>query len=141
MRCRFLLARAVLLPYSTSVSKMYLVQLMKSSPLISTLAVALILGAVAPMNLTAAAADAEFTKLADEFLAGYFAWRPLAGTTAGLHEYDGRITDYSRGSIEGELARLRKFERQISALKPAPLGAATRFDWQVLLAGIRGELF
>lgn len=39
------------------------------------------------------------------------------------------------------MARLQKFERQISALRPASLSAETRFDWQVLLAGIRGELF
>src|SRR5450759_4690854 len=114
---------------------------MKSPPLISTLIIGFILGACAPMNSTAASSDGEFTKLADEFLAGYFSWRPLAGTAAGLHEYDGRITDYSRASIESELARLQKFERQISALKPAALSAETRFDWQVLLAGIRGELF
>jgi len=93
------------------------------------------------MNSMAAASGGEFTKLADEFLAGYFAWRPLAGTAAGLHEYDGKITDYRQASIENELARLQKFERQISALKPDSLNAETRFDWQVLLTGIRGELF
>jgi len=109
--------------------------------LISALVTGFLLSAVAPVNLTAAASDAEFTKLADEFLAGYFAWRPLAGTTAGLHEYDGKITDYNRASIESELARLRQFEGRISALKPASLGAEARFDWQVLLAGVRGELF
>src|SRR5437016_11080747 len=114
---------------------------MKSSALISTLVIGFILNASTPMNSTAASSDSEFSKLADEFLASYFAWRPLAGTTAGLHEYDGRITDYSRGSIEGELARLQKFEGRISAWKPASLGAETRFERQVLLAGIRGELF
>jgi uncharacterized protein (DUF885 family) len=109
--------------------------------LIFVLAVGFLLSAVAPVRLTAAASDAEFTKLADEFLAGYFTWRPLAGTAAGLHEYDGKITDYGRASLEGELRRLQTFEGRISALKAAALGAETRFDWQVLLAGIRGELF
>src|SRR6266576_460765 len=90
--------------------QMRLVLFMKSSALISTLVIGFLLSAGAPMNLVAASSDGEFTKLADEFLAGYFAWRPLAGTIAGLHEYDGRITDYSRGSIERELARLQKFE-------------------------------
>ena len=119
---------------------MRLVQLMKPD-LIFVLAVGFLLSAVAPVRLTAAASDAEFTKLADEFLAGYFTWRPLAGTAAGLHEYDGKITDYGRASLEGELRRLQTFEGRISALKAAALGAETRFDWQVLLAGIRGELF
>jgi len=114
---------------------------MKSASLIFTLAISHILSASAPMVSSAASGDGEFTKLADEFIAGYFAWRPLAGTSAGLHEYDGRITDFSRASIASELARLQKFERQFSALTPAAFSAETRFDWQVLLAGIRGGLF
>jgi uncharacterized protein (DUF885 family) len=141
LNSRFLLAQAGLLTYSTGVSKIRLLQFMKSASLISILMTGLMLSAGVTMHSAAAAGDGEFTKLADEFLAGYFAWRPLAGTTAGLHEYDGRITDYSRASIAGELARLQEFERRIRALKPASLSAETRFDWQILLAGIRGELF
>jgi len=38
--------------------------------LISALVIGFLPSAVAPVNLTAAASDAEFTKLADEFLAG-----------------------------------------------------------------------
>ena len=120
---------------------MRLLLFMKSPSLIAVWITAFILCAGAPMNLAVASGDGEFTTLADEFLAAYFAWRPLAGTAAGLHEYDGKITDYSHASIEGELTRLREFERQISALKPAAMSAETRFDWQVLLAGLRGELF
>lgn len=88
-----------------------------------------------------AGGDAEFTKMADEFLRGYLAWRPLAATALGLHEYDGKITDYSRSSIETELARLQKFEKQLAALDAGSLARETRFDRQILLGGIRTELF
>jgi uncharacterized protein (DUF885 family) len=85
--------------------------------------------------------DAAFNRLADEFIAGYLAWRPLAATTLGLHEHDGKITDYTRESIQRELARLLEAQRQFSAISPESLGRESRFDWQILMTGIRGELF
>ncbi|HJT46074.1 MAG TPA: hypothetical protein VJ721_07355, partial [Chthoniobacterales bacterium] len=38
--------------------------------------------------------DAEYEAVAEEFIKGYFAARPLLGTSMGLHEYDGKISDY-----------------------------------------------
>jgi len=32
------------------------------------------------------------------------------GNFLGLHEYDGKLTDYSRASIEAELARLKRHD-------------------------------
>src|SRR6266581_7512159 len=49
--------------------------------------------------------DANFTRIANEFIAGYLAWRPGAGTSLGLHEYDGKLTDYSRPSFPAERGR------------------------------------
>lgn len=86
-------------------------------------------------------ADAEFTSLADEFITGHLAWRPLNATTLGFHEYDGKITDFSRASIQGERARLKNFERRLAAQDPQSLSPQKRYDWQILLAGLRGELF
>jgi hypothetical protein len=31
----------------------------------------------------------------------------------GFHQYDGKLTDYSRASIDGELARLKEFDRRL----------------------------
>ena len=50
--------------------------------------------APAPRSSTGQA-DGEFARLADEYIAGYLAWRPQTGTSLGLHEYDGKVTDYS----------------------------------------------
>src|SRR4029077_5305000 len=89
----------------------------------------------------AADGDAEFSKTADEFLAGYLAWRPLTGTMLGLHEYDGKITDYRQASIAAELDRLKTFEKRLASMPSSALSAETEFDRQILLAGIRNELF
>ena len=95
-----------------------------------------------PSNESAASkADAAFARLADEFLAGYLAWRPQTGTALGLHEYDGRITDYSRASLDAELARLKNFDRRLDGLNPAALSARSSYDCRILRAAIRKEIF
>ncbi len=115
---------------------------MKTMLVPPVLAVGLLtLFSTADVSRAASGGDAEFARIAEEFLDDYLAWRPLTATQLGLHEYDGRITDYSRRSIDAELARLRKFERALDALKPRTLSAETEFDRQILLAGIRWELF
>src|SRR5262249_53912732 len=86
-------------------------------------------------------ADAAFTKLADEYIAGHFAWRPKDGTQAGLHEYDGRITDLSWSSIQGELRRLKDFERRLTSLPSAKLSPGGREDFRILLATVQKEIF
>src|SRR5215471_19398016 len=115
---------------------------MKSKTALATLAIGLLAG-FGPTTRSPAAtgSDAAFARMSDEFLDGYLAWRPLAATSLGLHEYDGRITDYRRASIDAELARLTHFEMEVASFHPKSLGPETRFDRELLLAGIRNELF
>lgn len=105
------------------------------------LLVAMIVGLAQMRGADAAAWDARFAKLADEFLSGYLAWRPLTATQLGLHEYDGRATDYGRASLDAEHARLVKFKGELAALDHAKLSAEARRSCQLLEAGIQGELF
>jgi hypothetical protein len=65
----------------------------------------------------ASEADAHFTRLADEYLDGYLAWRPQSGTALGFHQYDGKITDFSQHSIQAELTRLRSYDSQLAELQ------------------------
>jgi len=85
--------------------------------------------------------DAALNRLADEYLTGYLAWRPLQAMQLGFHQYDGKLTDYSRASIDGELVRLKEFDHRLSGVEVASLSAQGRFDRRVLQAGIRRELF
>jgi uncharacterized protein (DUF885 family) len=88
-----------------------------------------------------AGADAVFNQLADEYLTGFLAWRPLAAMQLGFHEYDGKLTDYSRASIDGELGRLKDFDHRLDGIKSATLSPQASFDFRDLRAGIRRELF
>src|SRR5213078_16959 len=50
--------------------------------------------------------DAELDVVAEEYIRGYLAARPLQATALGFHEYDGRINEDTRLAIDAELARL-----------------------------------
>lgn len=88
-----------------------------------------------------AEAEARFARLSDDFIAGYLDWRPATGTELGLHQYDGRTTDFSRASISNELARLQRFDRELAAFPADALSRQTRLDYRLLRTGIAGELF
>ena len=56
----------------------------------------------------AASGDVAFEKLSEEFIDGYLAWRPQSGVSLGYHQYDGKIADYSKASIEAEVTSLKE---------------------------------
>jgi uncharacterized protein (DUF885 family) len=86
-------------------------------------------------------ADADFNKLALDYIGGYLAARPLQGVALGLHQYDGKIGDYSRLAIDAEVERLKRFQDQFKKIEAGKLGKQTDIDRRILLAAIAGELF
>lgn len=85
--------------------------------------------------------DSAFVKLSEEYLAGYFAWRPQLGTYLGLHQYDGKLKDYSKSSIETELARLKEYESKLVSFPKDSLSARMNYDYRILLSALRQEIF
>ena len=77
------------------------------------------------------AADAAFENLAQDYIIGFLAWRPQTGTALGFHEYDGKITDLSRPSLDTELARLKSFEARLSSVAPR-LSKHLAYDCRIL---------
>jgi uncharacterized protein (DUF885 family) len=92
-------------------------------------------------NVFAQEADVDFDKVADEFIRGYFAARPLAGTAIGLHEYDGKISDYTRLAIDAEIARLKRFDERLRQFDNTKLSARAAIDLRLLQTAIGKELF
>src|SRR5436309_2244548 len=86
-------------------------------------------------------ADAEYEAVADEYIKGYLAARPLEGTALGFHEYDGKITDYSRLALDAELSRLRRFDDRLIKFDPAKLSLRQSIDLRILQAAVKKELF
>jgi uncharacterized protein (DUF885 family) len=86
-------------------------------------------------------ADADYEAVAEEYIKGYLAARPLEGTALGLHEYDGKITDYSRLALDAELSRLRRFDDRLNKFDPAKLSQRQSIDLRILQAAVKKELF
>jgi len=85
--------------------------------------------------------DAAFERLAEEFTRDYLEWRPGQGVDLGLHQYDGKVTDYSRGSVAAERARLKRAEQALKRIPVQKLSARASSDYRLLQAAIHKELF
>jgi uncharacterized protein (DUF885 family) len=86
-------------------------------------------------------ADEAFQKLSDEFLTGYLGWRPQLAVGLGFHEYDGKITDFSKASLAGELKRLMEFEEKLNEVDTADLSPKMFYDFRILRLAILYEIY
>jgi uncharacterized protein (DUF885 family) len=117
---------------------------MKSDCGAKVVAVALFVTALCLAGANSAArqiADAEYEAVADEYIKGYLAVRPLEGTALGLHEYDGKIFDHTRLALDAELSRLRRFDDRLAKFEPAKLSPRQSIDLRILQAAVKKELF
>jgi uncharacterized protein (DUF885 family) len=83
------------------------------------------------------------TKLSDEFFDQvYFPNAPSAATVVGYHQYDSKLEDFSRQSIDAEVAALKSLEQRISAVQPGTDAAdlVPRSDREIVLGTIRSQL-
>src|SRR2546423_6929974 len=85
--------------------------------------------------------DAEYEAAAEEYVKTYLAAHPLQGTALGFHEYDGKITDYSRLALDAELSRLRRFDDRLSKFNPGKLSSRQAIDLRILQAAVKKDLF
>jgi uncharacterized protein (DUF885 family) len=85
--------------------------------------------------------DGEYEAVAEEYIKGYLSAHPLEGTALGLHEYDGKITDYSRLALDAELSRLRRFDDRLSKFDSGKLSSRQSIDLRILQAAVNKDLF
>src|SRR5438046_1124160 len=85
--------------------------------------------------------DAEYESVAEEYIKTYLAAHPLQGTAVGLHEYDGKITDYSRLALDAELNRLQRFDDRLSKFDPSKLSSRQSIDLRILQTAVKRDLF
>src|SRR5207249_8869023 len=85
--------------------------------------------------------DAEYEAVAEEYIKTYLAAHPLEGTALGLHEYDGKISDYSRLALDAELNRLQRFDDRLKKFDPSKLSVRQSIDLRILQAAVKKDLF
>src|SRR5690348_16642586 len=68
-------------------------------------------GAAKPADM--AASDRAFAQLADQYFdTFYLPTNPSAATSYGVHEYDGKLEDYSRAGIDAEVKALKAWRSE-----------------------------
>ncbi|MEO6923479.1 MAG: DUF885 domain-containing protein [Bryocella sp.] len=97
---------------------------------------------VAPaQHLAADGAMQTFQFLSEQYFKDiYFKYSPTAGTSAGLHEYDSQLEDYSLSGIEHQKSDLKAFEKKLETIDPAALDAEPAADYQILLNNVRATM-
>src|SRR5437763_16259034 len=85
--------------------------------------------------------DSEYEAVAEEYIKTYLAAHPLEGTALGLHEYDGKITDYSRLALDAELSRLRRFDDRLNKFDRTKLSSRQSIDLRILQAAVKKDVF
>ena len=92
-------------------------------------------------HLSADGASQTFNYLTDQYFHDvYFKFSPTAGTSAGLHEYDTQLEDYSAAGVQKNIAALHDFEKKFMAIDPKALDAEPAADYQILLNSIHANL-
>jgi hypothetical protein len=77
----------------------------------------------------------------NEFIESYFAAHPDSAVSAGRHEFDGKLPDWSRAGLEREISRLRAEQERAFSFDPMRLDERRRFERNYLMAVIEGKLF
>jgi len=92
-------------------------------------------------HLSADGAPQTFNYLTDQYFHDvYFKFSPTAGTSAGKHEYDTQLEDYSAAEVQRNVAALHDYEKKLMAIDPKALDAEPAADYQILLNSIRANL-
>jgi uncharacterized protein (DUF885 family) len=85
--------------------------------------------------------DAEFNKLADRFFDELvFRFNPVAGTTAGFHQYDALLPAGSRAEVDAQIAALKRFEAEVRNFDGRGLSPGIAADRELVRAQIQGQL-
>ena len=83
---------------------------------------------------------AAWNALVDRFFDDYFAFNPTAGTSAGFHEFDARLEDYSGAAMQRQIAAMHAWEARVEAFDSKGLDETNAADRELLLANIRSTL-
>jgi len=84
--------------------------------------------------------DTAFDTIASDYLKGWLDWRPQNAVALGMHEYDGRVSDYSKASLDKELSRLKVYDQKLNGVDTASLSTKMFYDFRLLRMAIKSEI-
>jgi uncharacterized protein (DUF885 family) len=85
-------------------------------------------------------AEGEYRQLADAVVASHLAWNPGRAVELGFHEFDGKVIDLGRKSIDRRREQLHAFHAELAALAGHGLSARSDLQRRMLLSAVDREL-
>ncbi|EJL62398.1 DUF885 domain-containing protein [Flavobacterium sp. CF136] len=92
-------------------------------------------------DIASGSGDEAFLKLSEEYITKSLEWNPQTGVYLGLHEYDGRLGDFSKPNIDKRVTSLKKFDQEFSAIDSTTLSKRNYYDWKIIKSNVKNELF
>ncbi len=83
----------------------------------------------------------EWTQFRDASLESYFKAHPVFAVSAGRHEFDGQLPDWSKAGIAAEIARLHAERDRAAGFEAGSLSGVDRFERDYLVARFDRDLF
>ena len=85
--------------------------------------------------------SAEWAAFVDDFVAGFFAAHPVFAVSAGRHDFDGQLPDWSREGIAAEIARLHTVREAALAFDREALNEQERYQQDYVVSQADETLF
>ena len=106
-----------------------------------TLIFAVLIASPAPaQHLSADGAPQTFHFFSEQYFDDYFKFNPTAGTSAGFHDFDTELEDYSATSTAAEIAWLHAIDKKLAPIDAKALDAPDAADLQILVNSIHSQL-
>jgi len=86
-------------------------------------------------------ADTEFESLSGNFLNEYLQTNPETAVYLGLHEYDGKVSDYSMQGFTKQTEWLKSYKAKLENINPAELNSANYVNYRLLSNEINKQIF
>ncbi|GAC1422106.1 MAG: DUF885 domain-containing protein [Candidatus Velthaea sp.] len=84
--------------------------------------------------------DSRYTKIADRYFAEFFAASPPSATSTGVHTYDAQLGSYAANDYAMQIARDKRYLRELDALEPASLSPDVALDRTLLVHALLDDV-
>jgi len=84
--------------------------------------------------------SADWNQLVDSFFDEYFKYNPTQGTSAGFHQYDSDLEDYSRKAVDNQIAFAKDYLGRMEKFDSKSMPLAERQDYQLVVNNLKSTL-
>jgi uncharacterized protein (DUF885 family) len=95
---------------------------------------------LATAGLAQTVTSADWNKTVDEFFNGYFELHPTEGTSAGFHQYDAKLEDYSRAGTDKRVAWDQEWLQRLAKFDTKALTTEEKQDYELVVSTLKGDL-